>query len=177
MTEIPQIEQLAPGSWLIDGEKVFTKPDATEAEALAAANPPSPTPAEIADEQRAVRATAIKAECRARILAVGSETTQMNIAQAGIVFTAAMINGEARAEALAASGLIEGDLELAQVWKAWGARCRLNAAEPSRRATIRSGPRCQRASQASPRASDPKPQEAPSVLEGTPGDAGPRRQT
>jgi hypothetical protein len=119
MTEIPQIEQLAPGSWLIDGEKVFTKPDATEAEALAVANPPSPTPAEIADEQRAVRATAIKAECRARILAVGSETTQMNIAQAGIVFMAAVLDGTPRADALAASGLIEGDLELAQRWKAW----------------------------------------------------------
>lgn len=65
------------------------------------------------------RAAAIKAECRARILAVGSETTQMNIAQAGIVFTAAMLDGAPRADALAASGLREGDLSLAQGWKAW----------------------------------------------------------
>jgi len=65
------------------------------------------------------RAAALKADCRARILSVSSETTQMNIAQAGIVFTAAIINGEPRADALAASGLQEGDLDLAQGWKAW----------------------------------------------------------
>lgn len=65
------------------------------------------------------RAATIKADCRARILAVGSETTQMNIAQAGIVFMAAVLGGSPRADALAASGLIEGDLELAQSWKAW----------------------------------------------------------
>lgn len=68
---------------------------------------------------RAQRAAAIKTECRARILAVGSESTQMNIAQAGIVFMAAVLDGVPRADALAASGLIEGDLELAQGWKAW----------------------------------------------------------
>ncbi|WP_439526170.1 hypothetical protein [Roseovarius mucosus] len=65
------------------------------------------------------RATAIKTDCRTRILAVGSEATQMNIAQAGIVFTAAVLDGAPRTVALAASGLIEGDLELAQGWKAW----------------------------------------------------------
>lgn len=65
------------------------------------------------------RATAIRTECRARILGVGSETTQMNIAQAGIVFTAAVLDGAPRADALTASGLQEGDLELAQAWKAW----------------------------------------------------------
>jgi len=65
------------------------------------------------------RAATIKAECRARILAVGSEATQMNIAQAGIVFTAAVLDGVPRADALAASGLQEGDLDLAQGWKAW----------------------------------------------------------
>ena len=59
------------------------------------------------------RATTIKADCRARILAVGSEATQMNIAQAGIVFTAAVLDGIPRADALAASGLQEGDLTLA----------------------------------------------------------------
>lgn len=84
-----------------------------------------------------VRGAAIKAECRTRILAVGSETTQMNIAQAGIVFTAAMLDGAPRADALAASGLKEGDLELAQRWKAWVAamqtECRdaiLSGADP-----------------------------------------------
>jgi len=65
------------------------------------------------------RAATIKAECRARILAVGSEATQMNIAQAGIVFTAAVLDAVPRADALAASGLQEGDLTLAQGWKAW----------------------------------------------------------
>lgn len=72
-----------------------------------------------AAEAAAVRAAAIKAECRARILVVGSETTQMNIAQAGIVFTAAVLDGNPREAALAASGLQEGDLALAQAWKAW----------------------------------------------------------
>lgn len=65
------------------------------------------------------RAADIKAECRARILAVGSETTQMNIAQAGIVFTAAVLDGASREVALRASGLREGDLGLARDWKAW----------------------------------------------------------
>ncbi|ARE84934.1 hypothetical protein KZZ08_17140 [Roseovarius mucosus] len=65
------------------------------------------------------RAALIKTDCRSRILFVGSETTQMNIAQAGIVFMAAVLGGSPRADALAASGLIEGDLELAQGWKAW----------------------------------------------------------
>ena len=65
------------------------------------------------------RATVIKADCRARILAVGSETTQMNIAQAGIVFMAAVLDGAPRADALTASGLRDGDLTLAQGWKAW----------------------------------------------------------
>tara|TARA_R100000935_G_C2735502_1_gene123732 strand:+ start:251 stop:574 length:324 start_codon:yes stop_codon:yes gene_type:complete len=73
----------------------------------------------MAAEAYAARATTIKADCRARILAVGSETTQMNIAQAGIVFMAAVLGGSPRADALAASGLIEGDLDLAQGWKAW----------------------------------------------------------
>ncbi|WP_375553406.1 hypothetical protein [Roseovarius mucosus] len=114
-----QVSQIAPGKWIVDGQKVFTKADATEAEALAVAYPPPATEAELAAGAKAERAAAIKTDCRARILAVGSETTQMNIAQAGIVFTAAMINGSPRAEALAASGLIEGDLELAQSWKAW----------------------------------------------------------
>ena len=68
---------------------------------------------------RAQRATAIKAECRTRILSVGSEATQMNIAQAGIVFTAAVLDGMPRADALTASGLRDGDLTLAQGWKAW----------------------------------------------------------
>jgi len=65
------------------------------------------------------RAALIKTDCRSRILFVGSETTQMNIAQAGIVFMAAVLGGSPRADALAASGLIEGDLELAQSWKSW----------------------------------------------------------
>lgn len=65
------------------------------------------------------RATAIKTECRTRILSVGSEATQMNIAQAGIVFTAAVLDGMPRADALTASGLRDGDLTLAQGWKAW----------------------------------------------------------
>jgi hypothetical protein len=65
------------------------------------------------------RATLIKTECRARILSVGSEATQMNIAQAGIVFTAVLLDGLPRADALTASGLREGDLTLAQGWKAW----------------------------------------------------------
>ncbi|MBW4972844.1 hypothetical protein KZZ08_04410 [Roseovarius mucosus] len=65
------------------------------------------------------RATSIKTDCRARILAVGSEATQMNIAQAGIVFTAAVLDGAPRTVALAASGLRDGDLTLAQGWKAW----------------------------------------------------------
>lgn len=65
------------------------------------------------------RAATIKAECRAHILAVGSEATQMNISQAGIVFAAAMLDGAPRADALAASGLAEGDLTLAQGWRAW----------------------------------------------------------
>ncbi|MGK8235201.1 hypothetical protein ACLGGT_13670 [Roseovarius sp. MS2] len=80
---------------------------------------PVMTPEELAAREMAARALVLKAECRARILAVSSETTQMNIAQAGIVFTAAMINGAPRAEALGASGLQEGDLDLAQGWKAW----------------------------------------------------------
>lgn len=65
------------------------------------------------------RATTIKTDCRARILAVGSETTQMNMAQAGIVFTAAVLDGVPRADALVAAGLQEGDLTLAQSWKSW----------------------------------------------------------
>jgi hypothetical protein len=65
------------------------------------------------------RATEIKTACRARILSVGSEATQMNIAQAGIVFTAVLLDGLPRADALTASGLREGDLTLAQAWKAW----------------------------------------------------------
>ncbi|MBD12259.1 hypothetical protein [uncultured Roseovarius sp.] len=72
-----------------------------------------------AQAEALARATTIKADCRERILAVGSETTQMNIAQAGIVFTAAVLDGAPRADALAASGLKEGDLTLAQLWKAW----------------------------------------------------------
>jgi hypothetical protein len=43
----------------------------------------------------------------------------MNIAQAGIVFTAALLDGASRADALSASGLQDGDLALAQSWKAW----------------------------------------------------------
>lgn len=65
------------------------------------------------------RATEVKTACRARILSVGSEATQMNIAQAGIVFTAVLLDGMPRADALTASGLREGDLTLAQGWKAW----------------------------------------------------------
>jgi hypothetical protein len=80
---------------------------------------PVMTAQELAARDMAACAATIKAECRARILAVGSEATQMNIAQAGIVFTAAMLDGVPRADALAASGLIEGDLELAQGWRAW----------------------------------------------------------
>lgn len=67
----------------------------------------------------AARAADIKTECRARILAVGSETTQMNIAQAGIVFTAAVLDGAPREAALSLSGLREGDLGLARDWKTW----------------------------------------------------------
>jgi hypothetical protein len=70
-------------------------------------------------EALAARAAGIKAECGARILAVGSETTQMNIAQAGIIYAAAMLDGATKADALAAAGLIEGDLTLAEGWKAW----------------------------------------------------------
>ncbi|KJS43404.1 MAG: hypothetical protein VR71_10510 [Roseovarius sp. BRH_c41] len=65
------------------------------------------------------RATAIRTECRARILGVGSETTQMNIAQAGILFSTAILNGAVRVDALALAGLIEGDQERAVAWTAW----------------------------------------------------------
>ncbi|WP_297772644.1 hypothetical protein [uncultured Roseovarius sp.] len=77
------------------------------------------TPEHRAAQASAKRAAMIKAECRDRILSVGSETTQMNIAQAGIVFTAAMLDGAARADALTVSGLRDGDLMLAQAWKGW----------------------------------------------------------
>jgi len=65
------------------------------------------------------RATTIKADCRARILDVASEATQMNIAQAGVIFSAAMLSGAPRAYALGQAGLQDGDLELAEAWRAW----------------------------------------------------------
>ncbi|WP_417726169.1 hypothetical protein [Roseovarius sp.] len=68
---------------------------------------------------QAIRAAAIKAECRARILAVADMETQSNIAQAGILFSTATLNGAARADALALAGLIEGDQDRAVAWTSW----------------------------------------------------------
>ncbi|KJS43348.1 MAG: hypothetical protein VR71_10545 [Roseovarius sp. BRH_c41] len=68
---------------------------------------------------QAIRAAQIKADCRTLILSVADLETQSNIAQAGILFSTATINGAARADALALAGLIEGDQERAVAWTAW----------------------------------------------------------
>ena len=65
------------------------------------------------------RATAIKAECRARILAVASEATQMNIAQAGVIYSALRADGAGERAARRAVGLNEGDLVRVAGWREW----------------------------------------------------------
>lgn len=77
------------------------------------------TPEEKAAEAALARAMAIKAECRDRILAVGSEATQMNIAQAGVIYAAMRSDGADEATARAAVGFEVGDLTRAGEWKAW----------------------------------------------------------
>ncbi|GAW37122.1 hypothetical protein RA2_04197 [Roseovarius sp. A-2] len=69
-----------------------------------------------AAEARAMR---IKAECRARILAVVSEAAQANIAQAGVIYVAMRSDGVGPAQARGAVGLAEGDLDTVAMWKAW----------------------------------------------------------
>jgi hypothetical protein len=70
-------------------------------------------------EALAERAAGIKAECRARILSVASESTQMNIAQAGVIYAAMRTDGATEEEARAQVGFAPGDLMLAAGWKAW----------------------------------------------------------
>lgn len=65
------------------------------------------------------RATRIKAECGDRILAVSSIEAQINAMQASSIFSAAILGGADRADALASAGLMEGDLGLAEAWAAW----------------------------------------------------------
>lgn len=72
-----------------------------------------------AAEAAAARASRIKAECGRRIFAIADETTQANIVQAGVVFSATLLEGATRAEALAAAGLREGDLTRAAEWRTW----------------------------------------------------------
>jgi hypothetical protein len=61
----------------------------------------------------------IKAECRARILAVVGEAAQANIAQAGVIYAAMRSDGASPAQARGAVGLAEGDLDTVAMWKAW----------------------------------------------------------
>lgn len=68
---------------------------------------------------QALRAARIKADCKAIILAVADMETQSNIAQAGILFSTATLNGALRADALALAGLIEGDQDHAVAWTVW----------------------------------------------------------
>lgn len=77
------------------------------------------TAEDLAAEAAAARSDAIKSECRAAILAVADETTQANIAQAGVIFTALLAEGETRAEALSAAGFEDGDLTRATEFRAW----------------------------------------------------------
>ncbi len=65
------------------------------------------------------RATTIKADCRARILDVASEATQMNIAQAGVIYAALRADGASEKTARGAVGFEIGDLIRAAGWKAW----------------------------------------------------------
>lgn len=65
------------------------------------------------------RAARIRAGCRARILAVAGEAAQANIAQAGVIYAAMRADGVSPADARAAAGFVEGDLDTAAAWKAW----------------------------------------------------------
>lgn len=79
--------------------------------------------AETADDRAAQiaanRAARIKVECGQRIVAVSSVKAQINAMQASNIFSAALLGGASRADALTAAGLIEGDLALAQAWAGW----------------------------------------------------------
>jgi len=61
----------------------------------------------------------IKAECSRRILAVADASTQSNIAQAGVIYSAMRLNGVPEANALSQSGFAEGDLTIAASFRGW----------------------------------------------------------
>lgn len=88
-----------------------------------------------AAQAAAARAVEIKAECRARILAVAGEAAQTNIAQAGIIYAAARLDGATEVDARAAVGFLSGDLMQVAEWKVWTvamqAECRRAIAEAS----------------------------------------------
>lgn len=99
--------------------------------------PPAPahlTEAEVAGRLAAIRAKGIKAECRARILAVVPETAQMNIAQAVTTYTAERLRGATEAGAEAAAGLSDADFSTARAGRQWiaemQAACRAMARDP-----------------------------------------------
>ncbi|MBC7163574.1 MAG: hypothetical protein H5U15_01065 [Roseovarius sp.] len=80
------------------------------------------------------RATAIRSECRARILAVASEVTQMNIAQVGVIYAALRADGASEKAARDAVGFEPDDLTRAAGWKAW-----VSAMQAECRRAIRAG--------------------------------------
>jgi hypothetical protein len=88
-----------------------------------------------AAQAAAARAVEVKAECRARILAVAGEAAQTNIAQAGIIYAAARLDGATEVDARAAVGFLSGDLMRVAEWKVWTsamqAECRRAIAETS----------------------------------------------
>lgn len=77
------------------------------------------TAADLAAEETADRAAQLKLACRDAILAVADETTQANITQAGVIFTAMMAQGETHAAAMAAAGFEDDDLTHVTEFRAW----------------------------------------------------------